>query len=122
MDSMSRTLTWDADGAARSPRGRGRDSLFLTARLVLPGARDPIDARVRNLSAGGLMLEVERPVEDGVGVTLTMRGVGEVTGKVAWCAEGRIGIAFDRPIDPKLARKPVGKGPGTPEYAKPQLR
>jgi hypothetical protein len=30
-----------------------------------------------------------------------------ITGKVAWKEEARFGVAFDRPIDPQLARKPV---------------
>jgi hypothetical protein len=122
MDSLSRPLVPTDDVSAASQRARGRDSLFLTARLTLPGLREPREVRVRNLSEGGLMVEWERPLADGTAVTLILRGIGEVTGKVAWCAEGRIGVAFDEPIDPMLARKPVGRGPGTPEYAKPFAR
>ncbi len=123
MDSMSRPPVLDAEApAAGSQRSKGRDSLFLMARLTLPDGREPRDVRVRNLSEGGLMVEIERPVDDHTPVTLSLRGIGEVSGKVAWCAEGRIGIAFDRPIDPMLARKPVGRGPGTPLFVKSQLR
>lgn len=97
---------------------RGRDSLFLTARVRLDGERDEQEVRIRNLSAGGLMAELGRTVPVGTAATLQLRGIGEVFGRVAWCAEGRVGIALDTPIDPKLARKPVGKGAKTPFYAK----
>ena len=109
----------DEDG--RSQRGRARDSLFLMGRLTLATDKKVREVRIRNLSEGGLMIEADRPVAIGTAVTLDMRGVGDVTGQVAWCAEGRIGIAFDRPINPQLARKPVGGGGTTPVYAKPVL-
>jgi hypothetical protein len=121
MDSLSRPLVPADDTAGASQRARNRDSLFLMARLVVPDGREPHEVRVRNLSAGGLMVEWDKPLDDGAKVTLILRGVGEVTGRVAWCAEGRIGVAFDEPIDPLLARKPVGQGTRTPEYAKPLL-
>ena len=105
----------DEDGQ----RGRGRDSLFLSAQLVLPGETGERTVRVRNLSAGGLMIECERLLPVGTTLLLALRGVGEVQGHVAWCAEGRMGIALDQPIDPKRARKPVGGGTGTPDYVKP---
>jgi hypothetical protein len=50
-----------------------------------------------------------------------MRGLGEMTGSVAWWTEGRLGIALDHPIDPARARKPVGVGKTTPAFAKPLM-
>lgn len=127
MDSSSRFpiagdgVDGEAAGGTTAGRARGRDSLFLMARLTIEGDRVTRDVRVRNLSEGGLMVELARSVAVGAAVMLELRGIGEVTGRVAWQAEGRIGVAFDEPIDPMLARKPVGKGPGTPFYAKPFL-
>lgn len=123
MDSISRIPIVDAEAPkAAGGREKGRDSLFLMAQLVIAGDRTPRDVRVRNLSAGGLMVEVAKPVDEGTPVTLTLRGIGEVKGKVAWWTQGRVGISFDEPIDPLLARKPVGNGPKTPSFAKPALR
>jgi hypothetical protein len=96
-----------------------RDSLFLAATLRIEKVEVPV--RVRNLSAGGLMAEYSDPVDSGTPVEINVRGVGWTRGHIAWSAEGRIGIAFDRPIDPLLARKPVGHGQSTPHYAKPQI-
>ncbi|WP_174280583.1 PilZ domain-containing protein [Sphingomonas bacterium] len=102
-------------------RARRRDSLYLSARVSIAGVIGVHDARVRNLSAEGLMIELDHVVEPGTTVSLQIRGLGDLTGKVAWCTRGRIGIALDRPIDPRRARKPVGQGPSTPDYAKPLL-
>jgi hypothetical protein len=53
----------------------------------------------------------EAPVlaKRGDKVQLELRNIGQVTGHVAWVAQGRFGVAFDHPIDPKLARQPVGQ-------------
>lgn len=102
-----------------SQRNQVRDSLFLAATLRLD--KIEVQVRVRNLSAGGLMAEYADRVESGTPVEINVRGIGWTHGKIAWCAEGRIGIAFENPIDPMLARKPVGHGASTPNFAKPQL-
>lgn len=104
-------LTGDFDGAdddgLASQRTRSRDSLFLMARMRLGVEPTGQDVRVRNLSEGGLMLDVAKPLPIGTVVTLEVRGLGEVRGNVAWYAEGRAGVALETPIDPKKARKPV---------------
>ena len=121
MDSVDQFPFADHDAeAGPSQRQRGRDSLFLMGRLTLADESKVREVRIRNLSEGGLMVEVERPVALGTTVTLDLRGIGDVTGRVAWCAEGRIGVALEQPIDPKRARKPVGGGERTPAFAKPQ--
>jgi len=63
--------------------------------------------RVRNLSEGGLMIELDTPADVGTRVWLDLRGIGEIKGKVAWCTAGRMGIALDTLIDPKKARHPA---------------
>lgn len=107
------------DGA--SNRQEARDSLFLTADLRMAGTPVVTPVRVRNLSAGGLMAEFPDGMELGLPVEFNVRGIGWVPGRVAWSAAGRIGVAFDRQIDPMMARKPVGTGAKTPEFAKPIL-
>ncbi len=103
----------------QSKRRLSRDSLLLIAQIRIGAAPAVHEVRVRNLSEGGLMIEFERALAVDTPVTLDMRGVGEITGRVAWCTEGRLGIALDAPIDPKKARKPVGQGAMTPTFAKP---
>ncbi|WP_109355717.1 PilZ domain-containing protein [Sphingorhabdus sp. EL138] len=86
-----------------------RDSLFLKATLRFVDGDDCGEVRIRNLSAGGLMAEAPVIAKRGDKVELELRNIGRVTGYVAWVAQGRLGIAFDHSIDPKLARKPVGQ-------------
>ncbi|MDR6147002.1 hypothetical protein QE363_002795 [Sphingomonas sp. SORGH_AS870] len=102
-------------------RNGRRDSLLLMAAMTL--GDDPVtrEVRVRNISEGGLMAELPVAVEIGTPIQFDLRGIGLVAGRVAWCTQGRVGVAFDRPIDPKLVRKPVGGGTSTPEYAKPNM-
>ena len=111
MDGVGRIIGQRGEPAGDdSARSRKRDSLFMTAQLRFVGAAHAVEVRVRNLSEGGLMVEYDRAVEPGACVSLEMRGLGELTGTVAWCTRGRVGIALDHPIDPKRARKPVGAG------------
>ena len=100
-----------------SQRSGSRDSLLLSAQLRIDDEPE-VTVRVRNLSSGGLMAEYAQPVDTGTRVEVDVRGLGWVGGRIAWAAEGRIGIAFDREIDPMSARKPVGTGARTPRYAK----
>lgn len=87
-------------------RGGSRDSLLLSAQLKLVGL-SPVTVRVRNLSSGGLMAEYVGRANIGDVAEVELRGIGQITGRIAWVAEGRLGIAFDREIDPMMARKPV---------------
>lgn len=100
-------------------RQDSRDSLFLTADFRVHGEKDVRPVRVRNLSQGGLMAEFPEGLPQGLRVDFDVRGIGWVPGQVAWSAAGRIGVAFDRQIDPMLARKPVGQGTSTPTFTKP---
>jgi hypothetical protein len=111
------TVSIVPDGQGSAPV-RKRDSLFLLARLQIDGAGPVYDVRVRNLSEGGLMAELNQVVKTDTPVLLELRGVGGVAGRVVWCEQGRMGIAFDQSIDPRAARKPVGGGGTTPHYAK----
>jgi hypothetical protein len=102
-----------------SNRQDSRDSLFLMADMRVPGTKDLQQIRVRNLSPGGLMADYSEGLDQGMAIEFDVRGIGWITGHVAWSAAGRIGVAFDRQIDPMLARKPVGMGARTPVYVKP---
>lgn len=95
--------------AKPSRRSSNRDSLFLSATIcrTVAGKKHVVPARVRNLSAVGVMVDYLDAATPGESLVVTVRGIGSVPGKVAWVRPGRIGIAFDMEVDPKLARKPV---------------
>lgn len=93
--------------AEDSPRDGSRDSMFLMARINY-GQGKSAPMRVRNLSAGGLMADCKARVATDDPVVIDLRGYEDLTGHVIWAQNGRIGVAFDAPIDPRDARKPVG--------------
>ncbi len=107
MNSPFRTDN-DAITDAQSGRERQRDSLLLKADMRLSNTSGSFEARVRNLSAGGLMAEAAVAANRGDPVEVNLRNVGWVFGTVAWSTGNRFGVAFNAPIDPKLVRKPVG--------------
>lgn len=111
--------TFPAMTVDAAKRTKARDSLFLVADLAISGRPGVPQVRVRNLSPGGLMAEYAHPIDIGTTVTVDLRGVGKVSGQVAWTAAGRIGVAFDESIDPLQARKPVTAGPKAPVKDKP---
>jgi hypothetical protein len=108
MDHISQDPLIDgsADDAA-AQRIDTRDSLLLVARFRIAGSSEIVQVRVRNLSAGGLMADVPKPIDIGTMVEVEVRGVGWINGRIAWIAAGRAGVAFDHLIDPQAARKPV---------------
>ena len=122
MDRISPSHIPDAVGDdADSQRGTARDSLFLAARFRLKGESGCENVRIRNLSAGGVMVELPEPIDLDTAVEIDVRGIGWISGKIAWTAVDRAGIAFDKSVDPLRARKRVGGGETTPSYAKPIL-
>lgn len=95
-----------------------RDSVFLHATVTATKGEGTGTFRVRNISSGGLMAEGPFTFTAGDELDVELRNIGKVHGRVAWAAAGRFGMMFNRPIDPKLARKPVGGGT-TPETPAP---
>ena len=107
------------DGSATSDmdvgthvRDNARDSMFLQATLrPLSGGNPPaFSVRVRNLSAGGLMADADADVAIDDRITIELRNIGQVEGRIAWVRGQRFGVTFDTPVDPKLARKPAKAG------------
>ena len=93
-------------------RNDARDSLLLVARFRVEGSAETSQVRIRNLSSGGLMADVPKPIDIGTMVEIEVRGVGWVSGRIAWIAAGRAGVAFDHLIEPQAARKPVAASSG----------
>jgi hypothetical protein len=107
----------DADAQFESMRSEPRDSMFLMATVRRAGSAD-VQVKVRNLSAGGMMAESPVSFSRGDMIEADLRGIGVVTGKIAWTAGGRVGVQFDTQVDPRLARKPVSGNP-QPQLVRP---
>lgn len=103
-------------------RAADRDSLFLMADLVFADGRPDARVKVRNLSAGGMMVEGDMPVKRGTRLAVELRNIGPVAGVVVWVRSHRFGIAFEKEIDPMQARFEVlGGAKEAPVYARAAL-
>ncbi len=99
-----------------------RDSLFLMADLVSDGGVPATRVTVRNLSAGGMMVEGAPRLRRGARVAIDLRNIGPVAGTIAWIQGRRTGVAFDDEIDPKQVRTQVFAGEKeAPVYARAAL-
>lgn len=97
-----------------------RDSLFLMGELRLEGDQASHRVKVRNLSAGGMMVDSDLKVMRGTRVTVQLRNLPAVEGSVAWVQDNRFGVAFAHEIDPKAPRQQVGNGDlATPRFVRP---
>lgn len=107
--------------SAVDTRNISRDSLFLMADLRLEGAEALERVKVRNLSAGGMMAEGPVRVLRGSRLSVKLRNIDWVDGSVAWVQDNRFGIAFDREIDPALARvqQTSADEMSTPRFVRP---
>ena len=98
-------------------RQEKRDSLFLSATITITGGK-AFTTRVRNLSAGGMMIDVTTDSVPGTTLVAEVRGIGEIEGRIAWSSPGRAGVAFNEEIDPRLARTGPGTKVDLPEFLK----
>ena len=96
--------------AQNIPERAKRDSLFLLAEVIRETGEPMGKAKVRNLSATGLMGDCDFASALGDRLVFDLRGIGATGGQVVWAKDMRIGVAFDREIDPQAARKPVHNG------------
>lgn len=55
--------------------------------------------RIRNLSSGGLMAEVHVPLVEDDAVKIELKAGDQLSGRVRWTHERRMGIAFDEPVE-----------------------
>ena len=86
---------------APPPPDRRRQQRHLTilrvGALIVDGEREL--CLVRNISAGGVMAHVYRPIEIGTRVAVEIKNDEAIPGQVAWESDSNIGIAFDQKID-----------------------
>lgn len=94
-----------ADFADMSARATARDSLFMLSDISVAGWPAPVSARVRNLSAGGMLIESAHHFAEGMVLEATLPNLGRVSGRCIWSGDGRFGIAFDHEIDPQAVRR-----------------
>ncbi|MEA3008638.1 MAG: hypothetical protein QOJ91_330 [Sphingomonadales bacterium] len=105
-------------GFSRPPRHR----LIRNGSLLWEGRTLPV--RLRNISAGGAMIECDDPLEPGTPVELDLAEAGTLPAEVRWCQQGQVGLHFGEAFSlGKLARtrrKAAAAKMVTPEYLEPR--
>ncbi len=107
------------DETVLQPRDKSRESIFLGAVVHVGDEKQSRNVRVRNISSGGMMIDLPGPQPRGLLVVAEMKGIGEVRGQIVWSTDNRVGIAFEKMVDPKLARHTPAPSPAAPAYARP---
>lgn len=78
--------------AKREPK---RSRVFLLAQVDSGGG--PVEARIRDISRSGALLESKSPQQAGARVRMSCGGV-HVDGRIAWAEEGCFGVEFETPL------------------------
>lgn len=84
------------ENAQAGQRSAKRARVLLAARLCTPVST--YDARLRDISRHGALIESPAIVKPGTAVTFE-RGATSISATVAWVSGIRIGLEFDHPID-----------------------
>jgi hypothetical protein len=76
----------------RAPR------LELAAEIVLRLGDTCLTAQAKDVSEGGIKVELAEPGHVGREAKVIVPGMAPVAGRILWCRDGRAGISFDRPL------------------------
>ena len=95
------------DESSNNQNRRNKRSLVLIAAKIKT-ARGTVEARLRNLSRNGALLEADIPPQEGTEVVFE-RGETIAPARVAWVSKDRFGIQFDHPIQESEVLIHIGK-------------
>ncbi|HEX8241608.1 MAG TPA: PilZ domain-containing protein [Allosphingosinicella sp.] len=76
----------------RAPR------LELSTEVVLRFGETCVTARAKDVSEGGIKVELAEPGHVGREASVIVPGMPPVAGRILWCRDGRAGISFERPL------------------------
>lgn len=119
MDMPNKSEFEKSTGASDHTRVSARESMFLGVTVLFDGEDKAVQARVRNLSSGGMLIDTKIAKLEGLGLTAVLKNVGNVRGRVAWSTSERVGIAFDLEIDPQKARQKPDSSIAQPTFKAP---
>lgn len=85
-----------------------RARVLLSARIRVAGG--DYDARLRDLSSKGALVECGAPAKAGDSV-IFLRGEMHIPARVAWATDNRLGLQFERPVDESEVLVRIGRRP-----------
>lgn len=97
VEETSLSLSTAAPSKPERRDGQRHLTILRVGALIVDGEREL--CLVRNISAGGVMVHVYRPIEVGTRVQIEIRNDDPFSGIVVWEADSNIGVAFDAKID-----------------------
>ena len=102
----------------RAPRVRApRESVFLAATIVEKQTGKSFEGRIRNLSATGALLQFPGADRLSGEITVTFRGVADISANVVRAVGPNLGVRFDGQIEPVACRKSVhSETSGVPDW------
>jgi hypothetical protein len=77
--------------------GQRHLTILRVGSMIVDGVREL--CLVRNISAGGVMVHVYRPIEIGTQLAIEIKNDEPIAGRVVWTRDSNIGVAFDEKID-----------------------
>jgi hypothetical protein len=109
------------DGPVAGKRKAKRARVLLAARLLTPDGE--LDARLRDLSRRGALIECRTPPQAGTEVVF-MRGATSIPARVAWSGQDRLGLEFAYMIDEQevlVQLKRTSSDHNQPRFRRPRL-
>lgn len=94
----------DRDRVRETLAGRDRAHPYRAPRLELAGevvlrlGETCLTARARDVSEGGIKVELAEPGHVGREASVIVPGMPPVAGRILWCRDGSAGISFERPL------------------------
>ncbi|WP_343520261.1 PilZ domain-containing protein [Sphingomonas sp.] len=103
-------------------------TLFRVARVVAEDGAQHL-CLIRNIGAGGLMLETYAAFDPGMAVRVEPKGSEPVAGRICWVKDRNAGVTFDAPIDvaaylnpQQLSAQETPRGPRLTVHRRARLR
>ena len=90
-------LVIQATPPAERPEREARLALYRRGQVHSEGWSHPV--RIRNISSGGAMIEIDQDARISNSICLQLSSTEIFTATVRWASDHRIGVAFDTPID-----------------------
>ncbi len=114
--------------AAKGGQRQAKRARVLLAARLRTGTGGDVEARLRDLSQKGALVECREYLEVGSDVVFT-RGATVVPARVAWASGGRVGLEFLRVIDAsevlvqlgRPAKSGAGTGGSSPRFRRPRI-
>lgn len=92
--------SYTASYAGLDQRASPRTDVYARLPVVLPNGRSATVTLV-NISADGLLMRHDQPIDDGAILTLSMPVIGKVKAIAIWSLGGRSGVNFVETIRPE---------------------